>query len=529
MNRKTTRAPTLTPANIRCAIYTRKSSEEGLQQEFNSLHAQRECGEAFVKSQSHEGWECVSTKYDDGGFTGGNLERPALRRLLADIEARRIDCVVVYKFDRLSRSMLDFAKLMELFAKYNVSFVAVTQQINTATSAGRLMMNMLVSFAQFERELVSERTRDKIAAARRKGKWAGGHPILGYDVDPERFKLIVNEKEAHCVRAMFQLYLDHESLLPVVEELERRGWRNKRWTTRKRIDRGGNVFTRTSLYKLLTNVAYTGKVRYKDEVHPGEHQGIVDPAIWQRVQDLLERNGRTAGALVRNKFGAMLKGIIRCAPCGLAMTPSHSTRHGNKRYRYYVCTGAQKRGWRTCPSKSIPAGQIEQFVVDQIKSIGKDPSLVSATVASVKAERVVQVTELNTELRTLDHDIANWNNELRTSLKQKRTPNDSQFVTTLSDYQDRIGTAERRKAEVVVLIDALDRVVIDEYEVEAALSEFEPLWKTLTPREQIRIVQLLVERVDYDGHACKVAITFRPTGIKTLATEITNHPKERIA
>jgi site-specific DNA recombinase len=206
---------------VRCAIYTRKSSEEGLEQEFNSLDAQRESGEAYIKSQEHEGWECLPTHYDDGGFTGGNMERPALKRLLADIEAGKVDCVVVYKVDRLSRSLLDFALMMGTFETHGISFVSVTQQFNTASSVGRLVLNVLLSFAQFEREIISERTRDKIAAARRKGKWAGGHPILGYDVDPRGFRLVVNEDEAVRVRAIFELYLELRAMIPAVEELER--------------------------------------------------------------------------------------------------------------------------------------------------------------------------------------------------------------------------------------------------------------------------------------------------------------------
>lgn len=212
--------PRATVRLIRCAIYTRKSTEEGLEQEFNSLDAQRESGEAYVRSQAGEGWALNPDRYDDGGFTGGNTDRPALRRLLADIEAGKIDCVVVYKVDRLSRSLLDFAQMMQTFEKQRVAFVSVTQQFNTGTSMGRLVLNVLLSFAQFEREIISERTRDKIAATRRKGKWAGGHPLLGYDVDPNGFKLVVNPDEAERVRAIFGLYLEHESLLPVVRELD---------------------------------------------------------------------------------------------------------------------------------------------------------------------------------------------------------------------------------------------------------------------------------------------------------------------
>jgi site-specific DNA recombinase len=417
---KTRKAPPPKPT-VRCAIYTRKSTEEGLEQEFNSLDAQRESGEAYIKSQTHEGWECLPGHYDDGGFTGGNMDRPALRRLKADIDAGKIDCVVVYKVDRLSRSLLDFARMMEVFEKHQVSFVSVTQQFNTASSMGRLVLNVLLSFAQFEREIISERTRDKIAAARRKGKWAGGHPILGYDIDPRGFKLIVNEDEAGRVRAIFELYLQHQAMMPVVEELNRRGWLNKRWTTRKGRERGGKQFTKTSLHKLLTNVAYVGKIKYKHETHDGEHAAIVDAAIWQRVQALLQRNGRNGGALVRNKFGALLKGVLRCVPCDCAMTPTHTTRNGNKRYRYYVCSNAQKRGWHSCPSKAVPAGEIERFVVEQIKCIGKDPTMLNATFKEARAQGVARVAELEAERRRLERELARWSagsaNSLSRSLR----------------------------------------------------------------------------------------------------------------
>jgi site-specific DNA recombinase len=410
---------------VRCAVYTRKSSEEGLEQEFNSLDAQREAGEAFVRSQASEGWALVAERYDNGGFTGGNMDRPALRRLMADVEAGKVDCVVVYKVDRLSRSLLDFAGMMQAFEKYRVSFVSVTQQFNTATSMGRLVLNVLLSFAQFEREIISERTRDKIAATRRKGKWAGGHPILGYDIDPNGYKLVVNPNEAERVRAIFALYLEHGSLLPVVEELERRGWVNKRWTTRKGPERGGKPFTRTSLYKLLTNVAYVGKVRYKAEVHDGEHPGILDPAVWQQVQALLARNGRTGGAPVRNQFGALLKGLLRCVPCACAMTPSHSTRAGRKRYRYYVCVSAQKRGWHTCPSRSVPAQSIEDLVVGQIRAIGRDPGLLAEVLAQACRQDEARTAELETEGRGLEKDLTTWHREIRRLSAQLRPGEDN--------------------------------------------------------------------------------------------------------
>lgn len=246
-------------------------------------------------------------QHADGGYTGANMDRPAMRRLLADIEAGKVDCVVVYKVDRLSRSLLDFARIMETFDRYNVSFVSVTQAFNTATSVGRLILNVLLSFAQFEREMISERTRDKIAATRRKGKWSGGMPILGYTV--LQTKLVVDDGEADRVRQIFEMYLGFQSLLAVVKELNARGWRTKRWTTRKGTTRGGRLFDKNGLYQLLTNVAYLGKVKYKDEVHEGEHEAIVDADVFGKVQTLLQRNGRSGGRAVRKL------GTARC--CGV--------------------------------------------------------------------------------------------------------------------------------------------------------------------------------------------------------------------
>jgi site-specific DNA recombinase len=372
MNKTRTGTAALARPIVRCAVYTRKSTEEGLQQEFNTLDAQRESAEAFIQSQAHGGWTCLADRYDDGGFTGGNMDRPALKRLLTGIEADKIDCVVVYKIDRLSRSLLDFAKMMDTFERHHVAFVSTTQQFNSATSMGRLVLNMLLSFAQFEREIISERTRDKIAATRRKGKWTGGHPLLGYDVD-DRCKLVVNEDEAARVRAIFALYLEREALLPVVQELARRGWTNKRWTTRKGRERGGRSFSKTTLHQLLANIVYLGKVRYKSEVHAGEHAAIVDADTWHKVETLLRHNGERSRSSVRTRFDALLKGLLRCVPCGCAMTPAH-TRRGSRRYQYYTCVGAQQRGWHTCPSKSVPAGEIERFVVEHVRNAGKEPA-----------------------------------------------------------------------------------------------------------------------------------------------------------
>src|SRR5437764_1813309 len=279
--------PAASSARLRCAIYTRKSTEEGLDQEFNSLAAQREASEAFILSQRREGWHALLHRYDDGGFTGANMDRPALGRLLQAVEAGELDCVVVYKVDRLSRSLLDFTRMLSLFEKHKVSFVAVTQQFNTSTSLGRLTLNILLSFAQFERELIGERTRDKMSAARRKGKWVGGCPVLGYDIDPGGGRLVVNEEEAERVRDIFALFEEQRSVALTLTEIERRGWRLKSWTRKSGQHGAGGPFARNSLRRLLTNILYTGAIRHKGQSYPGQHQAILAPGMWERVQGLM--------------------------------------------------------------------------------------------------------------------------------------------------------------------------------------------------------------------------------------------------
>src|SRR6516162_766561 len=503
---------------VRCAIYTRKSTEEGLEQEFNSLDAQRESAEAFVRSQANEGWSCLPERYDDGGFTGGNMERPALQRLLADIRAGKIDLVVCYKVDRLSRSLLDFAKMMETFEKHGVSFVSVTQQFNTATSMGRLVLNVLLSFAQFEREIIAERTRDKVAAIRRKGKWAGGTPLLGFDLDPRGGRLLVNDEEAQRVRAIFALYLEHRALLPVVQELARRGWVGKRWQTRKGRLRGGRPFDKTSLYRLLSNVAYAGKVRYKDEVHDGEQPAIIDLDTFGRVQALLRCHGPEVGAPSPNRFSSLLKGLLRCVPCGCAMTPAHSTRKGSQRYRYYTCVNAQKRGWQSCPSQSIPAAQIEQLVLAQIHQMGRDPQVLQEVLAQVRQEDEARLAQLESERGELERDLVRGQGELRKLLTEVGSGDtNGRVLSRLAELQERVGQIEQRIARLRTQRESVQQARLDEAEATRALAGLDPAWETMTPQEQARIVGLLVSRVDYDGARGKVSITFHPLGLKTLA------------
>jgi site-specific DNA recombinase len=337
-----------------------------LEQEFNSLDAQREASLAFIQSQRREGWIALPELYDDGGFTGANMDRPALKRLLAAVEAGELDCVVVYKVDRLSRSLLDFTRILSLFDKYGVSFVAVTQQFNTSTSLGRLTLNILLSFAQFERELIGERTRDKMSAARRRGKWVGGCPVLGYDVDPSGGRLVVNQEEAEQVRAMFALFEEHGSVGRTLIEVHRRGWRMKSWTRRAGGFRAGGPFTVNSLRRLLSNILYKGAVRHKGQPYPGQHAAILSPGVWERVQPRLTRDQVFPHGPLRNKHLALLNGLLHCECCAAPMVYSYTAKNGRK-YPYYVCRQAQRQGWETCPSKSLPAQAIEESVLRQVR------------------------------------------------------------------------------------------------------------------------------------------------------------------
>jgi len=366
MRKSNHQIPEPSPAPLRCAIYTRKSTEEGLEQEFNSLDAQREAAEAFILSQRREGWIALPELYDDGGFTGANMERPALTKLLHAVEAGELDCVVVYKVDRLSRSLLDFTRMLSIFEKHKVSFVAVTQQFNTSTSLGRLTLNILLSFAQFERELIGERTRDKMSAARRKGKWVGGCPVLGYDVDPGGGRLVVNEEEAKRVRAIFALFEKHRSAVLTLAEIERRGWRLKSWTRKTGQFRSGGPFALNSLRRLLTNILYTGKISHKGQPYPGEHAAILKPGTWERVQKLITHPAASAPGKSRNKHLALLNGLLYCESCAARMVYTYSAKNDRK-YPYYLCLNAKRKGWAACPAKSLPARRIEESVLGQIR------------------------------------------------------------------------------------------------------------------------------------------------------------------
>jgi site-specific DNA recombinase len=373
----------------RCAVYTRKSNEEGLQQEFNSLDAQRESCEAYVMSQKGVGWVLVSDRYDDGGFSGGTLERPALRRLLADIEAGRVDVVVVYKMDRLSRSLMDFAKLAEVFDRHGVTFVSTTESFNTTTSVGRLHLHMILSFAEYEREVIGERIRDKFAASRRKGMWMGGWAPLGYDVKDR--KLVVNGPEAELVRSIFERFVKIGSATKLAQALAAEGVVGKRG---KPIDKG-------AIYKLLNNRLYIGEAVHKGESYPGEHEAIVHQTRWNEAHFILQESPRKRAGMTRRQTPALLKGLI-FGPTGAAMSPAH-TRRKQKLYRYYVSQTALKQGADACPVKRIPAAEIEAVVVNQLRVLLRSPEIIVATWRAARQEDdTVTETEVREALQRFD-------------------------------------------------------------------------------------------------------------------------------
>jgi site-specific DNA recombinase len=362
------------PRRRRCAIYTRKSSDEGLEQEFNSLDAQREACEAFTASQRAEGWVALRDRYDDGGYSGGTLERPALQRLIADIEAGLIDVVVVYKIDRLSRSLMDFAKLVEAFDRNSVTFVSVTQSFNTTTSMGRLTLNILLSFAQFEREVIGERIRDKFAASRKRGMWMGGWAPIGYDV--KNRKLLVNEDEAALVRSIFERFLQLGSVTQLVRELHEQG----------RLTKRGKLFDKGMIYKLLNNRVYVGDAVHKGTSYPGEHEAIVDRNTFDKVQAILTTNGHARAAVTRSATPALLRGLI-FTDTGRAMTPA-STKKGSRLYRYYVSTDAVRgRSATTMTSPTrLPADVAETAVLREVERLIRAPEIVAQAVAAVRKE-----------------------------------------------------------------------------------------------------------------------------------------------
>ncbi|MCX6344961.1 MAG: recombinase family protein [Armatimonadetes bacterium] len=443
---------------LRCAIYTRKSTDKNLETDYNSLDAQREVCEAYIASQRHEGWICLPELYDDGGFSGGNMERPAMQQIIRDIEIGLIDAVVVYKIDRISRSLFDFAKLMEMFEKYNVAFTSITQQFSTGTAMGRLTLNVLLSFAEFERAIGTERVRDKIAGAKKRGKYLGGTPAYSYDIDYTNKRLVVNPVEAKTVRWIFRQYTETGSLMGIAKELNAKGITTKSWTTKNGTCHRGSPWTNQHIYRALNNKTYLGLVEHNGETYSGEHEAIISQRLWDDVQSLFASStGRKRGQQT-HETKALLRGIIKCGHCGTAMKPTYSRgRHKDRIYRYYVCQSASKRGYDSCPVRSIPSGEIETAVLEQLRAILKTPEMIAQTYRAAKNM-----------------------------------------------------TAERDNE--------FEGIGVTETEVAALLKQLDPVWDQLFPAEQQRIFKALVDKVVVTENGIDISLC--ADGLYSVAAEL---------
>jgi len=492
-------SPATGPAVRRAAVYVRVSTDEQAALEFNSLQAQEQICKTYISMRdadqgSAERWTYMDT-YSDPGYSGGTLERPALKRLLDDIEAGRIDTLLVYKIDRLSRSIHQFYRVWELLEHHRVDLVCATQDLNTSTSQGKLMLNMLLSFGQFEREQISERTRDKIAAARKAGRWTGGHVPLGYNL--ENGRLVVNQTEAATVRDIFALYLKVRSLFGVIEELGRHGVRMKSGNHKNGTERGGAPFDKTSLLRLLRLPVYAGLVRCSGRLVKGAHEPIVDEETWNQVELLLTRNGNAGYQGGRTGSEALLKGLLYCAQCRCRMTPSYTAR-GQRRHRYYVCQVRLKKGARACPTGRVAAHVAEQQVIEQIRAIGRSPELTKEFIRQAKVQRDKVVAELYGEGKVLRR-------KLRSGLARiRRREFSSEDPIEIDGIPNQTATIECRLSQLTAEIETIKRASIAEPELRPTLEAFEPLWETLWPAERAALVRLLAVAVDFDGSASRI-------------------------
>jgi site-specific DNA recombinase len=509
------------PSPKRCAIYTRKSTSVGLEQEFNSLDAQREACEQYIANRAHDGWSLLPERYDDGGFTGANLERPAFQKLLQDIDAGKLDLVVVYKVDRLSRSLLDFAQVMHRFHQAGVAFVSVTQNFSTADAMGRLTLNMLMSFAEFEREMIAERTRDKMAAARKKGKWIGGRVPLGYRV--EGGKLVIDEDEAILVREIFRVYQEEKSLIATADVLNARGWRTKRCSTKTGKHTGGLRWDKGSVHRQLTNQVYIGKVDFQGQIYEGEHEAIIDEATFTRVQQLLKSQGPQGSNDRRCRLDFLLRGLLRCRVCSSAMSPRWSTSRGRE-YRYYVCTRVASSGRQACSVRSVPADAIEEFVVKQIRALAVRPEMLARVTEMLQQQRGQRVPAIEQELAQLTAEHRRCREEGRRVLQaigEGNARQSSMAAERLAELDEQALQLERRMAELRDELATIERETVSLDDVQRAIALFDPIWDMLFPRERSRILHLLLETAVYDGIKGELELQFHPLGISRLAAEAT--------
>lgn len=497
--------PNTDTLQIPAAIYARKSTDAKLEQEVNSISVQCAAARSFIESQRHQGWHCIDEELCDNNKSGATLERPALRRLMQLIKKGKIKIVVVNRLDRISRSLSQFLELMDFFEEHGVALVSVTQNINTATPMGRLMLSIIMSFSEFERELICERVTERMHAARRNGQFIGGRPILGYNIKPEGRALEIDELEAIRVREIFALYLELRSVKAVVQELNKRGWKNKKWITREGKVAGGTPFSVATLHYLLRNQVYRGNVTLKGEIYDGQHEGIVDPEIFERVKKTLAGNDLTKGQRRRNAHDALLKGLLKCKSCGTAFVHTGSkkkTNNGHKYYRYYTCA-TKRLNTRSCPSPSIPAGDIEKLVADQLMGIGTDPVLQETVYEQLSAAIDEKQRSAEQVRKTAERELARITKELDSSTEFEAS--ETLLLHLEHKRQEAEEALENAEKQTYLRKPSKDEII-------ATVRDMARLWPSFNEGEKCAFVKALVREVEYDAGEGKLDIHFNESG-----------------
>jgi site-specific DNA recombinase len=490
----------------RCVIYTRKSTDKGLEEEFNSLDAQRESAENFIKSQKHNGWRLLPVHYDDGGYSGGNTERPALKRLMEDIKAGGIDILVIYKMDRLSRSLLDFMNLAEFFEKHNVSFVSVTQDINTSTSSGRMMLNILMAFGQYEREIIGERILDSVAGKKRRGKYCGGGPVLGYDVDDK--KLVINPKEAKVIREIFKLYAKLGSGREVARIMNEKGARTKSWTSQKGKFHPGAKLTSKALYRILSNPLYIGMVPHKEKTYPGEQDAIIDKPLWDQVQDLLQENRPLKPGAKRNPIDSPFKGLMVCGYCGGAFGITY-TKKKNRRYMYYICIKDNNRAEHECPLRRFAAGDIDKIILRQLNYLFKNPAILMKLFELLREREEEQSKELLERQAELEKAQQVIRDQLQSG---------GDIITLREEFNKLNQELDGVKSELNSL-----KEIYSTRDLAETCSSIEAVWEELFPVERYKLAHLLINKITL--YKDRIVMDIKHHGLKSMIRDLKSEPE----
>lgn len=488
-------------------IYARKSTDAKLEQEVNSISVQCASARSFIESRKHMGWFALDEELIDNNISGATMKRSGIDRLKLLILEGKVKAVVVNRLDRISRSLSQFLELMAFFDEHSVALVSVTQNINTGDAMGRLMLSIIMSFAEFERELIRDRVTERMHAARKQGRFIGGRPIKGYNIKPEGRELEVDPLEAIQVREIFTLYLKLRSLKETVLELRKRGWQNKQWVTREGKVTGGNEFSVSSLHNLLSNPLYIGKVTLKGKVYEGKQEGIVEPELFEKVKALLSENDVQKGNRRRNSHDAPLKGLLKCKACGTTFVHTGSKKK-TKYYRYYTCANKRLNGAHACPSTSIPAGDIENLVIEQLMAIGSNPELQDKVYEQLSKSHSARAKETQTVHRTAKRQLEQITREL-TASREFDAP--QSLLTHLEQKQQEaenvLQTAENFEQFALPSKD----------EVIAVVRDMQALWPSFTAAEKCAFVKILVREVEYDAEDGSLTVHFNEDGIISKA------------